>query len=142
MDLIENNRSLRTIHQGIFGTVTWWSGDFMPTIDGDGPSGTINPYSDSVFVFEAFKSGDTALYDGFGGSVWNVTAPLLGSTLSTSTGFYQIPLSPGEYSVFFRVSGDTLYGGSGAGDGTIMKVTIPEGTAVEFDYGITLEATF
>ena len=141
-DLIDHNRSLRTINQGVFGTVSWWSGDFMPTIDGCGPSGTIEGYSDSVFVYSAFKFSDTLLFDGQFGTFLNVTAPLFGKTLSTSTGFYQISLPPGDYTILFRVSGDTLWGGYGAGDGSVMKVTIQESVATEFDCGITLNAYF
>ena len=135
-DLIESNRSLRTIDQGVYGTVLWWSGDFMPAMGSDRSSGTVEPYSDSVFAFTAFSSRDTALFDGFVGYYWNLTAPIVGRTFSTSNGFYQISLPAGDYTVLFRVADDTLYGGRSSDNGIVMKVSVTEGQTVEFDYDI------
>ena len=89
-----------TIEQGIWGNVWFWEGDFQPV-----GFGKITPVVRTVYVYEL-----TPLDSGVIGSrpfYSQILTQLIASTQSNSTGFYQVTLPEGEYSIF--VKEDSLY---------------------------------
>jgi hypothetical protein len=90
-----------TITQGIWGNVWFWEGDFMP----GSVSGTITPVQREVLVYEATRY-DSVVFAG-GGFYRAIFTKLVAVTRSNATGFYEVSLPPGKYSLF--VVEDSLY---------------------------------
>ncbi len=63
--------------------------------------------------------------------------PLVATVQSAPNGFFEIPLAPGEYSLF-AVEDTLLYANGGDGYGNIYPFTIEEGEII----GITFDITY
>ena len=90
-----------TITQGVWGNVWFWEGNFQPIE----PDGTVTPIQRQVFIFEATSSDSVS--NATGGFWSNIRTKLIATTSSNPTGFFQINLPVGRYSVF--VKEDSLY---------------------------------
>ncbi len=94
-----------SIEQGIWGQLEFWEGNFVPEVEC--PSGTIRGVERTVLVFEAtpdYRVVPAAQDDFFS----EVQTQLVDSVRSDASGFFQVALEPGEYSVFVR-EGSLLY---------------------------------
>jgi len=111
-----------TIHEGVWGNVLFWEGDFMP---GSGPGGMVTPVVREIHFFEAAFPEDVDRVDPYDYFYYEIFTPLVAVTISDPCGFFEVDLPPGTYSAFVK-EGDLYYGARIASDGTFMKVTVPE----------------
>ena len=118
-----------TIHQGIWGDVWFWDGNFMPPC-GDG---TVTAVQREVRIYELTT---IALCDTFMGNGFfrGPHAQLIAATHSDSRGFFEIPLDTGRYSLCV-VEDSSLYANCFGGQGEIYPVEVlPDSvTATRFD---------
>lgn len=104
-ELLDFNRTRVTINTGIYGTVTHWSGDFMPMMT----TGEIEPMQYPVRVYEATNNDSTDIVWGtYYQFVSQVNTPLVTEVTPDSLGFYEVELPAGEYSAFAVVGEDSL----------------------------------
>ncbi|MBI5233056.1 MAG: Ig-like domain-containing protein [Deltaproteobacteria bacterium] len=122
-----------TIAQGVWGTVRFWEGDFMPVI----PSGTITPVVREIFIHKV----TTANVSGTGPFFASVPTELVAKVSSDATGFYQAELAVGTYSVFVK-EGASFYANILGGQGQIQPVEVLSNTVTELQIDITYKASF
>ncbi len=123
-----------TVDQGLWGDVWFWAGNFMPGC----PTGTITPVSRQLFVHALTHLDDVEM---IGSSPFYsaIHTELIGTVTSDPSGFYQIALPPGEYSLF--VQEDTLYyANMFDGGGHIMPVSVVADSATNLRFDITHQA--
>jgi hypothetical protein len=115
-----------TIAQGVWGDVWYWSGNFMPVR----PSGSVRAVPREVLV-HALTVRDSVTISSRGSTFYSsVRTSLVGSTWSDGSGFFQLALEPGSYSVFVRE--DSLYYANDLdGRGNISAVIVPPGGVAE-----------
>lgn len=122
-----------TIEQGIWGNVWFWEGDFQPV-----GFGKITPVVRTVCVYEL-----TPLDSGVIGSrpfYSQILTQLIASTQSNSTGFYQVTLPEGEYSVF--VKEDSLYYANPTDGQFINPVEVVRDSVTKVQIDVMYKATF
>ena len=131
--LYRQNKKYITIEQGVWGTVTERTGDWMPIAGaqkGEGPNEC--PIKSIVRAYEPVSIAD---FEREGISIFNITdipSKLVAETTSNKNGFFEMNLQPGEYSLFVTYDGETqAYGFDGIGN--IGKITILENDKVEFN---------
>lgn len=131
--LYRQNKKYITIKQGVWGTVTRRTGDWMPYL-GERKSGGPNevPIKSKVRAYEPVSLAD---FEREGISIYNITdvpSKLVAETTSDRNGFFEMNLQPGEYSLFVTYNGETqAYGFDGIGN--IGKIAIFENDIVEFN---------
>jgi hypothetical protein len=127
-----------TITQGIWGKVTFWDGDFMPTIPQNSP-GSITPVEREVWIFRATRYDSV---ESLGGGFYKqILTQLVLKTRSNDRGFYQAALQPGKYSVFVR-EGLLFYGNGTDSAGHIVSGVVKGNALTEVPVAITYKATF
>lgn len=120
-----------TIDQGIWGNVWFWEGNFMP----GSATGTITPVEREILVYEATRYDSVVLTGG--GFYRAILTRFVARTRSNKTGFYEVSLPPGKYSLF--VVEDTLYYANpsdGAGHiqpGTVVASQVTK-VQIDIDY--------
>jgi hypothetical protein len=125
-----------TIPQGLWGNVWFWEGNFMPPVE----SGTITPVVRDVYIYEP-TSLDQVDQVGYSAFYTQIHTQLIAKTESNETGFFQIALSSGEYSVF--VKEDTLFYANGFnGDGIIMLHSVSASFVTKVQIDITYKAYY
>jgi hypothetical protein len=144
-ELLAVNRERVTIETGMFGTVTKWTGDFMPVT----PDGSIEPMQYPIRIHEAYvvnfdsTSGD---YTPYSPILTEVPTPLMTEVTPDEMGFYQAELPPGDYSAFAVIGEDSLFPVQAytfSPMGTVyMPGVINEGDVIEVNYEVQLRATF
>jgi hypothetical protein len=126
-----------TITQGIWGNVWFWEGDFMP---GPGArSGKITPVERDLWIYAATKH-DSVVGAGY---VFfrQVLTELKARTRSNKSGFYQVALPPGKYSVF--VMEDSLFYANGSdGAGHIMPGVVTAQSVTKVQVDVTYKAAY
>jgi hypothetical protein len=124
-----------TIQQGIWGNVWFWEGDFMP------PGwGTITPVSRTVYAYE-LTSGEQVEQVPYSPFYRSIRTRLVALTSSNSTGFFQMALPPGSYSIFVRE--DSLYYANLTDSmGNIMPATVRINWLTKVQIDITYKASF
>ena len=129
------------MEQGLFGTVEFWSGDFMPVVDPDESRGSVEPVERTLYVFEG-ATFDEVVVDPQrrGGFYLDIHTRLVDSVQSQADGSYQVALPEGAYSVFVREV-DRYYASTSNGT-HIGGVRVDSGETVEHVVRITYEATF
>ncbi|MBD3403901.1 hypothetical protein GF420_13490 [candidate division GN15 bacterium] len=129
------------LEQGVFGTVEFWSGDFMPVTDPDAPSGSVEPVERTLYVFAGAAFDDVVVDPQRGSGFYlDVHTRLIDSARSHADGSYRIALPAGAYSVFVREF-DRYYASTSNGT-HIGGVRVDSGEAVEHVVKITYKATF
>ncbi len=120
-----------TITQGLWGDVWFFEGDFMPTC----PQGHVRAVSREVVVFES-----TTLEDATPGSTPEFFSEIhkqeIARTTSDRTGFFQVELPPGNYSVFI-VENDEYYMCYFGDDMSLTPVTVISGEVTDVLLNIT-----
>ncbi|MEK9138379.1 MAG: hypothetical protein AAB393_14735 [Bacteroidota bacterium] len=125
-----------TITQGVWGNVWFWEGNFMP----GSASGTITPVRRELLVFEATRV-DSAVRSRDGGFYLAIMTRFVARTTSNSTGFFQITLPPGKYSVF--VNEDKLfYASVSDGAGHLQPATVLPNSVTKVQIDITYKAVY
>lgn len=119
-----------TISEGVWGQLRYREGNFMP---GSGcTSGRIMAVQRTVLFYELTPDSlvTRPLHDPF---VSEIQTELVDSVRSDPSGFFQVILPPGQYSMFVRE--DTLLYANGGDSRGIYPVTVDPGkaTAVAFD---------
>ncbi len=127
-----------TITKGVWGTVLFWEGDFMPSIGPDMPRGRVCPVSRELYFHTATPS-DSVLSER-SGFYKEIYTPLVAVVTSDNEGFYQVDLPPGKYSVF--VKEDSLFYADRSDSIHFNPVTIVPNSVQRFDIDITYKATF
>ena len=130
------------IEQGVWGRVLFWEGDFMPTPDPDNSRGTITGVSRLVQFHEPTRRSDATPVDDIsrGPFYRSVGKPLVANIVSNDSGYFQMGLEPGVYSIFVREE-ELWY--ANLDDGTYLQpVRVFPDSVTRFDIDITYIATF
>lgn len=99
-----DNSSRVTITQGVWGDVLFFSGDFSTSLN----DGKIEPVPRKLYIYEPTRPAQVSLVRRERGSfIRKVQTKLVDSTASDESGFYQLSLPPGRYSLF--VDEDSAY---------------------------------
>ena len=125
-----------TINQGIVGRVWYWEGDFQccPA------SGTITPVIRRILAHELTHQ-DSVDQQGYGAFFTNIRTDLIMEVISNDSGFFQLPLSIGRYSIF--VVEDTLpYANRWGLGGYIMPYEVFSDSVTQIDFNIDYNASF
>jgi hypothetical protein len=132
----DHHPELVSIHQGLWGDVWFWQGDFMPMC----PSGVVFPVSREMRIHE-LASFDDVDQAGYGPFYSAVHTPLVAVAQSGENGFFEVALEPGRYSVF-SVEDTLLYANRFDGHGNIHPVTVDTAQVVGITFDITYESTW
>lgn len=130
--LYQKNKKSVTIKQGVWGTVTERTGNWMPSPD-------IYQTAKQAPIKCTIRFYEPVTFDDFqreGISIYNITdvpTKLIAETTSNKNGFFQIKLEPGEYSIFVIYNGEIL-AGSFDGVGNIGKFSISEKNKTEYNF--------
>jgi hypothetical protein len=96
---LPDNSSRVTITQGLWGDVLFYEGEF----GGDDPDGKIEPIVRTIYIYEPTHNKRVTWQNSeFGAFAGSIATRLIDSTTSDETGFYQIALPPGKFSLFVR----------------------------------------
>ncbi len=126
-----------TIHQGVWGNVWFWEGDFMPS--DRPPRGTITPVVREVYVYKATPL-DSVIGPPYSPFYSKILTPLVATTTSNSTGFFQVELQPGKYSFF--VKEDSLFYANLFDDYHIQPATVVKDSVIKRQIDITYKASW
>lgn len=129
------NTAKVSIEQGIWGDIWFWKGNFMPVGRGD-----ICQVQRRVYIFEP-TTRENVEQVGYSPFFTNVHTNLITTVDSDVSGFFQVELDPGTYSLFIK-EGDNYYSNSYGPGGEIFPVTVTEGEVSEVLINITTEASF
>lgn len=103
------NSKKTTIQQGVWGTVSFMEGDFMPTFNKDNPKNSHCPVERTVRVYElTYKKNAIDIDRSY---KQYKSTKLLKEIKTDYEGFFQIDLPPGKYSIFIIENGK-LYNNS------------------------------
>ena len=134
-----SNDTIPTIHQGVYGYVELWEGDFMPHPQG-GSGGTITPVPRQIVVHNATSINAVQQVD-YSPFYTRIFTRQVGSTNSNLKGFFQIALPVGTYS-FFIIENSLYYANGFDGQGYICPVTVLKDSLTLVKLNITYKATF
>jgi hypothetical protein len=128
------------IQEGVWGQLSFWDGDFTPG-NYRCPRGTITAVGRVVLVFEptlgSMSTPDSTSIQ----LLTSVSTSPIDSASSDETGFFEIAIPPGEYSLFVR-EGDLLYSMVGGAGGVIHTPLVVEpNKASVYDLRITYRTT-
>lgn len=138
---LPTNESKVTAAQGVWGNVWFWSGNFMPSVVGTESSpGNITPVVREIFVYKATTKSDVMPYS-FGEFYSYIPSELVAQTSSDETGFFQVTLSPGTYSIFVK-EGSAFYANKFDGQGRVNPVEVVPGAVTKLQIDINYQATF
>ena len=143
----EGGENLSGISQGIYGTVLFWEGDFMPTYPEDDSGGVVYPVERDVCIFEAVLYQDVEwiyaeIEPGIHAHVAaDVPALLVDVVRSGADGRFEAELAAGRYSIFVR-EGGYYYANLVDGGGFVHPAEVEEGRATEVGFDITYMATY
>jgi len=130
-DAPPRNTDKVTIQQGIWGDVWFWSGDFMPPRFGE-----ICLAKRRILIYELTTFDDVEL-DGPGGFYLSINTTLVKKVTSDESGFFEVELEPGTYSIFIEENGN-LYANRFFRGG-IFPVTVETDGVSEIRFDITYD---
>ncbi|HYH56612.1 MAG TPA: hypothetical protein VD772_08380 [Anseongella sp.] len=137
-ELIEYNKFKTTIEQGLSGTLLFSEGQCGPALDTNAHC-SIYPVSRKIRLYEFTVMDQTE--PGEGTFFTEVDTKLIGTTQSDETGFYQIALQPGRYSMFIEENG-LLYANGVGNDGGILVSVVDSGWVTMTHPEITYKADY
>lgn len=135
--LLPSNEEKVSITQGVWGNVLYWQGNFQP-FENDGK---ITPVIREIYFFKPTNIQiltSTPAYTPFYSSI---LTEFVAKTRSDSSGFYQITLPPGNYSVFVKEN-DKYYANRGDGYGQMNPVIVTQGSVTKLQIDIQYKAVF
>ena len=130
--LYQKNKKSVTIKQGVWGTVTERTGNWMPSPD-IYQTAKLAPIKCTIRFYEPVTFDD---FQREGISIYNITdvpTKLIAETTSDKNGFFQMKLQPGEYSIFVVYNGE-IYACGFDGVGNIGKFSISEKNKTEYNF--------
>ena len=125
VELPPRNGDKVTIAQGIWGDVWFWEGDFMPPC----PTGTVTAAARELRIHELTRI-DEVEPAGYATFYTAVHTELAATAWSDTTGFFEVELEPGWYSLF-AVEETFCYASWFGGSGLIWPVEVIEGEVSE-----------
>ena len=145
-DLLESTPSNTTpdvtIEQGVWGSVKFLEGNFMPPQ----PTGTARPAERTIHVHEAIHRDQVSTIEKEEWTFYtDVPTKRVTTIRSTQNGFFQAELPPGQYSLFVEevIENDTLlFANHYDGDGTIHPVKVATDSTQETRIRINYEAVY
>jgi len=142
---LPSNEDKVTISQGAWGNVWFWDGNFMPVaIPGiESSGGQITPVIREIHVHRptTWTEMTNPTSNISGPFFLNIPSELIAIASSDETGFYQIDLPPGLYSVFVK-EGTAFYANLFDSQGRINPVEVLPGTVTKLQLDITYKAAF
>lgn len=133
-----DTRSQVTITEGIWGNVWLWKGNCMP---GGSASGSVTPVVCEVLVYEPTDISSCTSSEGEPGYT-AIDSKLVAATTSNATGFFQMPVPPGRYSIFIKQGGHYRTAGAASGDGCMQPVAVVSGAVTKAQLDIDDGAYF
>jgi hypothetical protein len=133
-----SNAGKVTISQGLWGDVWFFQGNFRPMC----PTGTISGVAREMRIHEL--TGRDQVEGVYLDGVLFYTAihaPLVATAHSDETGFFQVELPPGSYSLF-AVEGSLFYANGFDGSGHIWPAVVKEGQVTQVRFDINYKAWF
>ena len=132
--------TIPTIRQGVYGYVYFWEGDFMPTYPPASHAGQITPLERVIVVhpptrFDAVKQVDYSPFYSW------LQTPAISETRSNASGFFQIALPAGEYSLFV-VENSLFYANGTDEQGYLWPVSVVKDSLTFVKLNLTYRATF
>lgn len=135
-DYPPRNNEKVTIDQGLWGDVWFWKGDFMPV-----GFGTICQAQRTIYIYELTDMNDVVKAEPYSAFYSTINSHLVATTESDLSGFFQIKLEPGSYSLF--VKEDSLYYSNlFDSHSDINPVHIESGKVSGVRFDITYDATY
>jgi hypothetical protein len=125
-----------TIDQGIKGTIFFWSGDFQCC----SPTGTITPVRREVHIYEPTNAQQVTRI-GYNYFFSSIQSKFITMTTSNDSGWYQVRLEPGNYSIFIKEY-SVLDGSLYYADFFPSTETVTAGSITQRDIDITFDAAF
>ena len=119
-----------TITQGVWGDVWFWEGDFMPPC----PMGTVTAVARELRIHE-LTGIDEVEPAGYSTFYTAVHTELVATGWSDTTGFFEVELEPGWYSLF-AVEDTFYYASLFGGGGLVWPVEVAEGEVSEVLFDI------
>ena len=101
------------------------------------PSGTITNVVREIFIHKVTTTNES----GSGPFFANIPTDLVATVSSDATGFYEVEVVPGTYSVFIKEDA-SFYANSLDGQGQIQPVEVTANTVSELQIDITHKASF
>ena len=138
-----------TITQGVWGDIRFWTGDFMPKVSSASDpcpqsSGLIKNVKREIVIFPLVNpvTTPTSVQTDSVGSPFYVQINLtpIASVTSDSSGFYEVSLAAGNYSIFTKesyLSKVYYYANGYDGAGNIQPIKIVSGQKTNFPVNIT-----
>ena len=121
-----------TITEGVYGTVVERYGNWAPIIGSTHELG-FRYLQRAVYVYERTNCQDLGDASGWGRlTPDNIPTRLIARTRSSRSGFFQIQIPPGEYSIFILEEGK-LYYHITDGEGGIQPLTVEPGETTEIE---------
>jgi hypothetical protein len=135
------NESKVTITKGVWGNVLFWEGNFMPRpVESGSSSGKITPVIRNILVCQATTMTEMSPY-GSGPLFSQLPSTIIAETSSDETGFYQVALPPGTYSVFVK-EGPVFYANSVDKLERVNPVEVLPGKVTKLQLNIQYKAYF
>jgi hypothetical protein len=126
-----------TVDQGVWGEVQFWEGDFQPIC----PDGEITRVKREIYIHELTPRSKAVMADEPAPFYSKIETPLVAKTTSRKSGFFQVELPPGRYSIFVRED-SLFYANRTDGEGNIYPFTVKEDSLSKIKFDITYKATF
>lgn len=137
--LLDNSDKV-TIHQGVWGNVWFWEGDFMPGII-NSCDGKITPVVRDIYVYQATRYDSVEIDSVRRVFVRNIHSRLVARIKSDNEGFFQIALPVGKYSFF--VKEDSLFFANEVdGEGYLMSAKVTRNKVTKRQIDINYKAAF
>jgi hypothetical protein len=138
-DITQANTGLVTISQGVYGTLLFREGNCMPVID---PNACKEYFvKRKIFIYEAATESDAVPATSYSTFYTSAGTPLVATAESNSSGFFEVSLTPGKYSIFIKEDGKLWAKGIDDQE-HIMPVTVTQGTAVQRNIVIDYKAVY
>lgn len=148
INLLPSNEEKVSITQGVWGNVLYWKGDFQPKVtDPDVPylktenDGKITPVIREIYFFKPTNIQILTSTPAYTPFYLYIPTEYVAKTRSDSSGFYQITLPPGNYSVFVKEN-DKYYANRGDGYGQINPVKVTQDSVTKLQIDIQHQAAF
>jgi hypothetical protein len=123
--------------QGIKGQVIWEEGNMMPRIDEEMPKG--KGVKRGIYVYELTDQSQAKLVEGY--FYRDIQTKLVKVAETDEDGYFNIPLDPGQYSVFVKEE-QGLFANFLDGEGHIQPVTVKKGEFTELNLKVNYKAFY
>jgi len=141
---LRSNKDGATINQGVWGNVWFWEGNWMPYSGqiAEPRGNKITPVIREIFFYKATTIQQLIPYHLKDGPFYSfIPTELVAKTSSNVTGFYQVELRPGLYSVFIK-EGTVYFANKGDGVGRLNTVEVQPGKVIKLQLDITYKAGY